>query len=690
MPDSLQYPVYEGVWTNWSDGRVFGATLTVPRNTGSLLIAFIALFVSIAGTQLWRVFCFAAHQVYSDPSTNPGDALYHQRQVILRNAAEPTVGILRFFQLLTLWGHNPRVKRPLRRIIPVLVCAFLIACGLAAASGFSAKITQGNEVLVDGRNCGIPVAGPTRVSELDGYIYSYYSEDQQIDSTYAQQCYSESGLSSSIGCNSFVRQKLPFSIVNNATCPFADSICRSRDSNILLDTGLIDTHTDLGVNSPVSERFKYRMTLHCAPLEWHNHTRIHNLSDTRSVIQYLYGANYRYDNGWNWTVEAFNDVNKDQNAIHNSVPGYSIDGYTVLWDINGTITNRAFEPIPELAITGSGYLNLLFLRTNGITYRKPINDPWFQATTILGKDHATGTPVYGSDTPASPMGCVTRHQYCNIQGKCSPLAADGGDEYTIRKIFPDEQFFLRAAWFNFGTQRSDLWRTIYNRNALNVGLGLTDNVIERPLADDYWKSEVSYWFSTMLATIQRSVVSAAAGPWDDSLNAYKTMPEGIEPGKVCNNQKIISPYHTSFSLFWLLFIAILGSIVIFLGTALPTIVAFLQKRRMANPYARLEWCTNDVLQLQRLAHEELGLGTWTRGTKSVPITQGNIKLGILDISNPEHPRLRAPDIKTEEAARIKSTSTDEDIGRSQTIVADSTGENDYRLSLIRNWEPLQL
>lgn len=53
---SLDYPVFLGVWTNWSlGGRVTGSTITLTHRNGALLIAFIALFVTFSGSRLWRI-----------------------------------------------------------------------------------------------------------------------------------------------------------------------------------------------------------------------------------------------------------------------------------------------------------------------------------------------------------------------------------------------------------------------------------------------------------------------------------------------------------------------------------------------------------------------------------------------------------------------------------------------------------
>lgn len=58
--------IYTGVWVNWSQGRIFGATITLTSRDGALLVTFLALFVSLVETSFWRIVCLALHRyVYS-------------------------------------------------------------------------------------------------------------------------------------------------------------------------------------------------------------------------------------------------------------------------------------------------------------------------------------------------------------------------------------------------------------------------------------------------------------------------------------------------------------------------------------------------------------------------------------------------------------------------------------------------
>ena len=59
-------------------------------------------------------------------------------------------------------------------------------------------------------------------------------------------------------------------------------------------------------------------------------------------------------------------------------------------------------------------------------------------------------------------------------------------------------------------------------------------------------------------------------------------------------------------------------------------------------HAHAEWVTGSTLQLQRLAHENLGLGHWTRTNKDVPVTESEARLAVLDISNTKHVRMVQP------------------------------------------------
>ena len=93
----------------------------------------------------------------------------------------------------------------------------------------------------------------------------------------------------------------------------------------------------------------------------------------------------------------------------------------------------------------------------------------------------------------------------------------------------------------------------------------------------------------------------------------------------------------------------MGGLIIGVYGVLEPLVDWVQSRTRLGTYSRLEWTTNQTLQLQRLAHEELGLGTWTRVADDCPITLPGELLASIDISDPKHPRLKCPSGHVEEA-----------------------------------------
>lgn len=99
--------IYLGAWTNWSRGRILGATLTLTIPDGNLVVTFAAFFFTLVATGFWKIACICAHWYYSTAA--PRDALYHQRQVILRNSYTPQSGLWRILQLA--WGFRREYRR---------------------------------------------------------------------------------------------------------------------------------------------------------------------------------------------------------------------------------------------------------------------------------------------------------------------------------------------------------------------------------------------------------------------------------------------------------------------------------------------------------------------------------------------------------------------------------------------------
>lgn len=149
-----------GFWTNWSHGRVLGSTLTLSQQDGALLIAFIALFVAFVGARLWKIACYGLHRFFSNAANQ--DALYHQRQAVLRNSDTAEAGLLRWSRMLIAWrGKETHLYS--RIVLLVILCAVLL--GVFNAGGIlSSRIasSSGTQVLINSGYCGINILGAAR------------------------------------------------------------------------------------------------------------------------------------------------------------------------------------------------------------------------------------------------------------------------------------------------------------------------------------------------------------------------------------------------------------------------------------------------------------------------------------------------------------------------------------------------
>ncbi|KAK8099910.1 hypothetical protein PG999_010284 [Apiospora kogelbergensis] len=179
--------VYLGPWTNWSRGSVMGATLTLTREQGNLLIAFTALFVPFVASRFWRVFAILFHQCYS--RSDPRDAIHHQRQVVLRNSSSPESGLFSFIRLLWAWRRTTTPNRPWLRVLPVALFSSFSICAFTVAGGFSSMISTAGEVLLRGDDCEIATT-----ADANPLLYVYQcaplaTEERTRDITVSNQTF---------------------------------------------------------------------------------------------------------------------------------------------------------------------------------------------------------------------------------------------------------------------------------------------------------------------------------------------------------------------------------------------------------------------------------------------------------------------------------------------------------------------
>lgn len=217
--------IYQGLWTNWSHGPIFGRTLTISRGNADLVIAFTGVFITFIGARFWRILSMTCHRFLS--LSCPQDALYHQRQVILRNSPSADSAFITFLGLCWAWHRTN--ERAFRRLYHLLLLSLLCTTSFVIAGGFSSRISisVGSEVLLRGRRCGslgYYLSGDP--STVDAYAAANAWSKRTVGdaSNYAKQCYSSWSSSSGGSCEPFVRPQLPGKQDTAASCPFQDSV----------------------------------------------------------------------------------------------------------------------------------------------------------------------------------------------------------------------------------------------------------------------------------------------------------------------------------------------------------------------------------------------------------------------------------------------------------------------------------
>ncbi len=261
--------IYTGLWVNWTQGRVLGSTITLSARNSALLTSFIAIFVTVVGAQLWKILCFIFHQIRA--SQEPKDGLYHQHQNVLRNSSTPGGAAWSF--VLQSWHWSGRARSALLRSLPwaVFSISYIIVFAVLSIFG-SSEVTKaaGQDRLIQSSQCGYwDVNGTTNeqgvfkaTETAQGSFEAKVLKDSQDASAYARRCYDNSA--DALGCDTYATPLIRWE--GKATdCPFGDNICW-RNHTYQMDTGMLDSHDQLGINTPEEERVKYRRVSTCTVL----------------------------------------------------------------------------------------------------------------------------------------------------------------------------------------------------------------------------------------------------------------------------------------------------------------------------------------------------------------------------------------------------------------------------------------
>ena len=260
---SSNYTIYTGhVWTEFGTNKWI---LTLDGRQAGVLQSIIPIFISLVGPLTWIMvkYPWFRKSVLRKQRSRPFKPYYYrQKQVLLRNSAGDMGTFFDVAGLFRAW-HKNNIRGQLWRTGPLLVVALLFFCAWQVIGVVSFFIwqTTPSVALIRSPSCGYNVLdGPA--AELP---FRRIGLSQTIQAeTYVTQCY---GSSSSGACNVFAKQALSYNS-SDKVCPFESSdICISSNSTpIQLDSGLVDSHADLGINAPPKNRVAYQKVTTCSPI----------------------------------------------------------------------------------------------------------------------------------------------------------------------------------------------------------------------------------------------------------------------------------------------------------------------------------------------------------------------------------------------------------------------------------------
>ncbi|ETN39471.1 uncharacterized protein HMPREF1541_05695 [Cyphellophora europaea CBS 101466] len=615
--------IYTGPWVDWSKGALLGSTITLSRGTAPIFTAFLAFFITIVGACLWRSICFTIHQISASPK--PKDGMHHQHQLILRNTSSPTEATRAFFESAFFWRN----------------------LALTASSILSSLVAQssGSHRLITSNDCGYFAYDNSSSLEVrTKAMTSKDLNDTVLASSYARTCYEGNDKLNKLQCSSYVKPALKWTAPKNASCPFDHSMC--KDGLVYqLDTGIIESHEDLGINMPSSGRIGFRKVTTCAPIVQDGFVSNQTSEGTDglglegdNVRQYHYGgiAAVGLDNTTYW----YN--------THAFVGGW---GYE-LESITASPGSVGWAPIPELARSDAD-VTLIFLAANAIKYYEANSDPFYSsnfeanAGTLLGSD----VRYYIADEFVSVMGCTDQYQYCHPSSrsgpdKCTPLAdyaTAWASIYDDKLSFNDVQQLV-ASRIGLNSRGFSIHHGIGGRGA--SALRAQDYVSDRnqlQIRPDQWQVEINSWFDVGLAKLQRAMVQYATGPGftPEGTFVQKPQPDEIISRAMCGSQMVrVTDGTTSFSVLGISIIFAVGTLIILTYLVLETLVSSVQRKFHWGDYRRVRWGMDDKLQVQRMAFEGAGMGgEWKNLSGMVPVTAKAEEFAGLEHVDPEKPRL---------------------------------------------------
>jgi hypothetical protein len=646
--------VYQGFWRNLGKPSSQSLTLTLYPMNATLLTNALALFVAMSGGQLWTIIRFTLHQIRAASRSQRFDMTHNQQQIVLRNA---TTDVATARLMLNLaWASRESAKKAMATCITIVILAVLNAALFMVAGTFSNTLVDaGPQVLSRSPHCGLwnqsylDIAGngenPTSENNfaLSVEFIAKQIHDVQASLEYAHNCYmTELSQYRDSSCGTFQAPRLNWTTISNASCPFGGELCSEISPTIVLDTGIIDSHGDLGVNAKPNDRIGYRRVTSCTVLNDTDHTTDWIKQNDSSLWAY---ANYGPSLVWTiqnttYSYSNFGDFFTDFTGA-STIP-YQVNAQPVFQD--GVVADPLstgtsyFEPIDGL-LQDHADTSLIFLSYIG-KYAAPVDDPWFSAHELAIRDYPLPliAKQYGRDRPISTLACTEQYQLCASEGNCTPLLGLNQVQERFGKFVLSANQRVTLDRVMKASAVSDVSWVVQNLAfstmpllAINVSATST-HTLSLPVPDNQWQLEVGYWHSVAMAQFQRTLMEYGTGQISPSTD-YLIPVTGVD-ATFCRNIMIQSTRFSSFNVVALALLISFGTLIIASSLMIERLSSWVQMRWNRGSYGRQMWKDHDMLgfQLKRGRGSSLPSPNGSMPSGQRQIFDRGVQMGIMSPS----------------------------------------------------------
>lgn len=497
----------------------------------------------------------------------------------------------------------------------------------AVAGIFSSRVTQaGAEVLVAPGICG--------------WLSSDYHPDVVLRSiardsfTYARTCYltdsaddrndDDNSGGQSRSCRQFSQSQIGQREVNTTVpCPFTNASYCNVESAFQLDTGLISSNKDLGINTPGNEQLWYRKKIVFTPINLKGHVSdlfVTNNASGLGYFEYYLGDSRLVDTGetFNFTFQIANYASP-LNVAHYLLapfPAY-VNSLGPSFFIPNAGLNRTDADITLFEIQNWSY------------YDSPILDPLYAT-----QNQTDSRGYYVPQKRVAVLAAVEQHQVCiapDDDSFCTPLNGIYNQNLSTLALDPDRKAL--ASHILELASRSSLFSVADYLGATALiapdFLSTGNSEVSQQLPPTQWQVDSESMYNISLALMQRQAVEFAShttGPFfPQTGNKYTVTPATVDYpsdpdiARLCNAQKIRSFEYASFSTLGIGIVIGVGALIMIINSCLSELVQWSRARSGRSVHKGYEWIETEILQLQRLAVEGRNVGPWNGVAGAVPV-----------------------------------------------------------------------